>query len=223
MQKVEEGMKRTRILAYALLAATAVLAGSAVAGIQGTKHDFTSTGDMNGKAYNKTTDMCGPCHVPHKPKQNVPLWAHTLTTKTFELYSSNPEYTGGHAASYDASPVNFEGSRTRACLSCHDGTVAVVTGLTLSSADSSWMLYSNGSAVPASASPQNGLMGTHPVGVTYSPTWAGFKDISTDASVKLENGKVQCTSCHAPHDNSNSFFLVKSDDGSALCMTCHDK
>jgi len=217
-------MNRTRSFVYAILAAAVVLAGSALAGnIKGTKHDFTATGDPTGLGYNKTDEICVPCHVPHRPKQNVPLWAHTLTTKTFELYSDNADYTGGHAGAYDTSPSNFSASKTRSCLSCHDGTVAVVTGLTLSSSDAKWILMNNGTPVPAATTPQGGLRGSHPVGVTYSAVWAGFKDISADTHVKLENGKIQCVTCHTPHDNDNSFFLVKSDDGSALCMTCHDK
>jgi len=32
---------------------------------------------------------------------------------------------------------------------------------------------------------------------------------------------IECTSCHSPHDNTNSRFLVTSNVGSALCLGCH--
>jgi len=216
-------MNRTRAIAYAMLTVSIVLAGSAIAGIQGTKHDFTATGDPTGKAYNKTSNMCGPCHVPHNPKLSLPLWARAQTAKTFELYKDNAEYTAGHAASYDSSPDSFTGSRTRACMSCHDGTIAVVTGVSLAETDSSWIMTDNGTADPVATTPQSGLKGSHPVGVTYSPAWAGYKDISSEKDIKLEHGKVQCTTCHGPHDNTNKHFLVKSNTSSAICTTCHSK
>jgi predicted CXXCH cytochrome family protein len=34
---------------------------------------------------------------------------------------------------------------------------------------------------------------------------------------------VQCTSCHDPHRSDTPTFLRKSNDGSALCLTCHVK
>ncbi|HSC36610.1 MAG TPA: cytochrome c3 family protein, partial [Chitinophagaceae bacterium] len=37
------------------------------------------------------------------------------------------------------------------------------------------------------------------------------------------SGKMQCTSCHDAHDNTNSKFLVATTQGSALCYSCHDK
>ena len=216
-------MTRNKVVGYLMLAVFTVLAGSALAGITGTKHDFTGSGNPAGKGFNKTTDMCGPCHVPHRPTQNVPLWAHTLSTKTFQLYDDNATYTSGHGAAYDVSPIDFAGSKTRACMSCHDGTLASVTGVTLAAADASWILWDAGAGVPAATSPQTGFKGSHPIAVTYSSAWAGYKDISADPNVKLEAGKVQCTSCHEAHDNTNTYFLVRSNTNSGLCLVCHNK
>jgi predicted CXXCH cytochrome family protein len=41
--------------------------------------------------------------------------------------------------------------------------------------------------------------------------------------VELENGKLQCTSCHDPHDNTNGKFLVTTRQNSDLCLSCHDR
>ncbi|MBI2362927.1 MAG: cytochrome c3 family protein, partial [Elusimicrobia bacterium] len=38
-----------------------------------------------------------------------------------------------------------------------------------------------------------------------------------------ETNRVECGSCHDPHDNQNGKFLVKSNAGAALCLTCHQK
>ena len=42
-------------------------------------------------------------------------------------------------------------------------------------------------------------------------------------TVPLFGGKVQCASCHDPHNNTNEPFLTKTNDGSQLCFTCHAK
>ncbi|MCF6192532.1 MAG: cytochrome c3 family protein [Candidatus Hydrothermae bacterium] len=39
----------------------------------------------------------------------------------------------------------------------------------------------------------------------------------------LEGEKVQCGTCHNPHDNTNAPFLEASNTGSQLCLTCHLK
>jgi predicted CXXCH cytochrome family protein len=36
-------------------------------------------------------------------------------------------------------------------------------------------------------------------------------------------GKMQCTSCHDPHDNQFGKFMVMNNAASALCLMCHDK
>ena len=50
-------------------------------------------------------------------------------------------------------------------------------------------------------------------------------DMWVDAAhtVPLFGGKVQCASCHDPHNNVNEPFLTKTNDGSQLCFTCHLK
>lgn len=212
---------KNRAVTFGLAAVAVVFAGTALAALQGTKHDFTSTGAAAGKAYNQTTDMCGSCHVPHKPKQNVPLWAHTLTTQTFQLYDQNTAYVDNNGLTYDTSAYDFSGTKSRACLSCHDGTVAVIGAISLATTDATWILYNDGVKVTGASG--NGLLGSHPVAVTYPAAFTDYKDISADADVKLENGKVQCTSCHGAHDNTNTKFLVKSNTNSGLCTTCHNK
>ncbi|HIJ96642.1 MAG TPA: CxxxxCH/CxxCH domain-containing protein, partial [Desulfuromonadales bacterium] len=93
--------------------------------------------------------------------------------------------------------------------------------------------------------------GTHPVGVTYDGTKAGFKAIpansantTADLNNYLKNGKVVCSTCHGVHytdsrsstvDGSANFANLSSGDGNLLrvsprgktdaddniCSTCH--
>ncbi len=76
----------------------------------------------------------------------------------------------------------------------------------------------------------NDLRDDHPISILYADTLAGDSDfnIPTDAEsgwsdVRLYDGRVECPSCHNPHDPDNQPFLRKSNDGSALCLTCHNK
>jgi|SRR3989344_4352626 len=204
-------MKTLNCLIAALLIGFAAIAQAEV---QGSKHDFTSTGSG---PITTQTELCSACHVPHNPKVNVPLWSHELTVKQFELYNENAEYAGGNSAAYDSSPTNLTGEKSRLCLSCHDGTVAVV-GVTFIT-DVNRLIGNTADT----------LMSSHPVAVNYNtvkttaPT--KFRDIAADPDVKLDtNGKLQCTTCHNPHNVvPNSKMLSKSNTRSALCVTCHIK
>jgi len=73
------------------------------------------------------------------------------------------------------------------------------------------------------------LVNDHPISMTY-PTPAQDPDffIPPDSQkgwsdVKLYKGRVECPSCHNPHDPANVPFLRKSMENSGLCTTCHNK
>src|SRR5512142_1910499 len=74
---------RTRALVAGAIAT--VVAGSAGAAITGSKHDFRAVG--GGTPITGVTDICGSCHVPHRPLMNVPLWAHAFSTQDYYLYN----------------------------------------------------------------------------------------------------------------------------------------
>jgi predicted CXXCH cytochrome family protein len=73
------------------------------------------------------------------------------------------------------------------------------------------------------------LSDDHPISFAYTPTLAATRgELANPAAltgkVKLDaGGQLQCSSCHDAHDNSNGKFLVMSNQGSALCLTCHMK
>jgi predicted CXXCH cytochrome family protein len=77
------------------------------------------------------------------------------------------------------------------------------------------------------------LINDHPVNFTYDAALATAdgKLVTPDSSsyvdaaheIPLFGAKVQCATCHDPHDNTNEPFLTKTNSGSQLCLTCHQK
>lgn len=183
-------------------------------GIAGSAHDFSSA------SWQSDGEVCNKCHTPHNAKSepNAPLWDHELTTATFTMYSS---LTFDGAGSVGTSP---SGS-SKLCLSCHDGTVALD-----SYADATGTNFISGVGDLGAV-----LSDDHPVSFTYDASLAGTDgelfDPSTAtgvggtiANTMLYGGKMECASCHDVHNSTTAdYLLVKSNAGSALCLTCHNK
>ena len=191
--------------------------------IIGSPHDFQN------KAWNVQKVTCKVCHTPHNAKspQLIPLWNHQTTVAVFTPYSS---------ATMDSTPGQ-PNSVSKACLSCHDGTVAINNyGDAVSGTD-----YVTGSALLGTD-----LSDNHPISMDYdaaatadpfirpsSTTVAGLGGATIqDAMLFLDTSdskyKVQCASCHDVHkqkgdSGSSSLLLVLTGAGSELCVTCHDK
>lgn len=185
--------------------------------IVGTKHDFSTAG------WNTSGEICKVCHTPHGAASvaNAPLWNHALTTATYTVYSS-PTLNAGSPAGTLGQPS----ASTKLCLSCHDNTVAVGGGI---------LIGTLGTPV-GYANLGIDLSNDHPVSFTYDAALValdgGLKPVTspsgigsgTIASTMLFNGQMECASCHDVH-NGYGFpnLLVKSNNASALCLTCHNK
>jgi hypothetical protein len=184
-------------------------------GIEGSPHDFSGTNYV----WNSRHGTCSPCHSAHNtdPAQVAPLWNHQTTTGPFTMYSS---------PTMQASMPSAPNGVALACLSCHDGTVAInapISGLGTNTAyyiDPSFQIGPD-------------LHTTHPISFTYDaalavadgglenpvtyhigdpksvltintapvpPTWDGtsLTGKSIDQAL-LTDHKMQCTSCHDPH------------------------
>jgi hypothetical protein len=85
--------------------------GAGSKGIANSVHDFSAD------EWNIRAGVCSPCHQAHNTAatQPIPLWSHASSTANFVPYDS-PTFNAG-ARSPSGSSL--------ACLSCHDGTVAV--------------------------------------------------------------------------------------------------
>ena len=202
-----------RASTYALLSLAVVCCGAvAFGGIAGTAHDFSAAG------WNSSGEICLPCHVPHNAQtgaggESMVLWNHALTTQTFEMYTTLAGHTSGQP----------EGS-SKMCLSCHDG----VTAIDNYGGNEG---YFNNVRIPGWRSTVMGtdLRDDHPIGIQYPPpdNLPGYKDKSTFSGVRVVPvdgvDRVECTSCHDPHNNVRGNFLRQTMDSSTLCMECHDK
>jgi len=196
-----------KILASLSVVAVAALAPtSASATIVGGPHDFSGRGWG-------TNQVCVFCHAPHNVAipQLVPLWNHGTSVATFTTYSSD---------TLNAVPGQ-PSSNSRACLSCHDGTVALDT----------YGGRTGTNFVTGSRLVGTDISNDHPVSFLYDAALAAADGgLVTPASasqvvagIPLYSGQLQCASCHSVHDNTNGMFLRADNAGSALCLRCHQK
>lgn len=228
-------MKRFLITGTAL-AATLLVAGIAHGQIVGTAHDFSNEAWSDG-------EICKPCHTPHHAiaaELSGRIWNHTLSTETYTLHAGgNPDPTkqGGQE---DMDRIS------RLCLSCHDGSVALDSfgGKT----DGTTFIASIGTG---SGDLSTDLSNDHPVGIAavykeeYAPGGGySYKPIASAKSAGLRfnvvtgqrtytnqageqvtanNEAVGCNTCHNPHGTANSSLLRATNDGSNLCLSCHNK
>jgi predicted CXXCH cytochrome family protein len=209
---------RTMNLLKLTAAALFLVSGAATAQqIADTKHDLgTGAGNATDNG-----QICVYCHTPHNASLTIPtppLWNKVLTAESFDIYGSSTiqNVTG-----------QPEGT-SLACLTCHDGTLALdaminpPTGFT----------PDNNTMGAVAANLGTNLSNDHPISIGYSLAADGaFVDPSAvTAILPLFPGtqdatyQVECASCHNVHNESGAdYLLVKSNAGSALCLTCHNK
>lgn len=177
-----------------------------------TKHNLSVNGPGTVKAVTES-EICIFCHTPHNSRPNSPLWNRNDPGSNYTLYSSS---------TMKALPSQPSGSSIL-CLSCHDGTIALGSLYNRASTVS----FSTGSNMPVGQSNlSTDLRNDHPVSFVYDNGLAisngKLKNPATLISqIQLENNKLQCTSCHDPHKNLYTDFLVASTQNSNLCKACH--
>jgi predicted CXXCH cytochrome family protein len=212
-------------VAAALGAVTAP--GQAQDNIRLTKHNLSAGSrdpTFNNLGLADYGEVCSYCHTPHGGQTQAPLWNRAFGTGPYQMYAS-PTIN----MTIDPAP----GQVSLACLSCHDGTIGldvIINRPNSSSATATGRTLVNvyGASGTADTIKILGvdLRNDHPVGVNYDET----RDVMfnsaaaiTSGGLRLYNGKVECASCHNPHDRTNLPFLRKSNAGSAVCLTCHIK
>ncbi len=179
-----------------------------------TKHNLSVSGPGTIKAVSES-EICLFCHTAHNSQPMGPLWNRNDPGSNYTLYSSS---------TMQALPNQPSGSSIL-CLSCHDGTIALGSVLSRSS------IITFASAVNMPAGPSNlstDLRNDHPISFTYDAALATSNGqlknpSSLNPQIQLENDQLQCTSCHDPHKNLYTDFLVSSTQNSSLCIACHEK
>jgi len=209
--------------------APGAFANGAGAGVAGSPHDFS---DNVVNPWNTREEICRTCHVPHDHQRALYpeglLWNHEVTNQTFTTYTF-----------MDGTSTDQPDGISKLCLGCHDGTVGI-DEWDGKNQGAGTEFIGGGDLVPGAGN-AGSLARTHPLSVTYNYDAAdadGLLDPATTAMGTsgmvhevLENGKVQCSSCHDVHDNESvagTHLLrveTKASQGTAsgLCLTCHNK
>lgn len=184
--------------------------------LENSKHNLSTRGRGNIRASSET-QTCIFCHTSHTrggPKGS--LWNRNDQGKTYILYNSS---------TIDAVPGQPDGSSIL-CLSCHDGTTALgnVRGRTVQIGFGGGRMHMPRGSTNLSTD----LSDDHPISFLYNSSLAAIDGQLKDPGiilppVSLEKGKVQCTSCHDPHNEMLEYFLVVPNRFSDLCFRCHDR
>lgn len=165
-------------------------------GLVGSPHDFTQSEPP-------ASDLCLPCHVAHLAGPPAQLAERQpAATQPLRPYQTL-------AAELDAASL--------LCLSCHDGVIASDVFTAAHATQFSSQLGTSGS--------RGRPLAGHPIGVKYplsDPKYHPPAAVTSSGRVKLPLGRVQCTSCHDPHNTEDhDGMLVMSNQRSNLCLTCH--
>ena len=176
-------------------------------------HNLSASGPGKIKAASEQ-QICIFCHTPHNASVVQPLWNRQIPEQSYRIYSS---------ATLIAQVGQPTGS-SKLCLSCHDGTIAL--GNVISRAQSINMVGASGPIPQGVTNLGTDLSGDHPISFKYDSNLAGKDGNLIDPAtlpqqVRLENGQVECTTCHDPHNDSRGNFLVMDNTRSQLCSSCH--
>jgi len=219
------------------LVAVALVAASASAGVVGSAHDLSATG---GTIASNATRVCVFCHTPHQgttESGQYPLWNHTMSTQGPYSAYGDP---GGTINADDLTDIPVAvlptASVSNLCLSCHDGTVSVISMYNQPNEGTPTLVPIAGRIdasgfIISNANVGTSLVDDHPVNFTYdTQTVNDDTELETVANVQaagLLDGadKVQCSSCHDPHNDTlqPTAFMAVDNTNSALCTSCHLK
>ncbi|MFC2116806.1 cytochrome c3 family protein [Bacteroidota bacterium] len=177
--------------------------------VEFTKHNLSAKGVLKSDGTG-VESMCEFCHTPHSIMPVSPSWIKGNPGTRYIMYDQMISST----SNIPADPSRQPDGSSILCLSCHDGTIAP---------------GSANSAIPPGSSSILGtdLSDDHPISFIYDASLA-----AQDGQLKYTplfpasvdaNSKVQCSSCHDPHSDTYSNFLVASNEYSDLCFKCHDR
>ena len=215
--RMPAGLSRLRILVSLILLGALVAGPVYGSSVINTVHNLSAAGPGTIKAVS-ATDACVFCHTAHHATGASPLWNHQMSS-----VSNYVVYTSARMTSLGVTIPQPNGS-SRLCLSCHDGTVALGE---VSSGRIITMQNGVTTMPTGTANLGTDLSKDHPISFNYDATLAGHDaDINSPTlpAVKAlldHESRVQCTSCHDPHNNANGNFLVMDNTASKLCLTCH--
>jgi predicted CXXCH cytochrome family protein len=184
--------------------------------IKNSRHNLSSGSGLGNIKASDTSMVCIFCHNSHIENAMAPLWNRGEGAPVYTLYTSS---------TMQSIPGQPDGA-SKLCLSCHDGTIAL--GKVRSRTGEFNMLNTSLGKIPHGkpANLGNDLSDDHPISFDSSAAVSSSTQLRHPAigdPVKYDgSSKVQCTSCHDPHNDLYKDFLVKDNRGAGICKTCHE-
>ncbi|MFQ5852011.1 MAG: cytochrome c3 family protein [Candidatus Binatia bacterium] len=219
-------MRKIGILILSVVALIALGSSAYAAGIATTKHNLALNGTGTGNITGQSKEICIYCHTPHGGSTDAPLWNRMDqgVAASYTLYDSR---------TFDATFADTSAPTgvSKACLSCHDGTLGVnqlrnLPGSGFGSPPTpDTTLTAAGLSNPA-AFIDTDLTNDHPVSMKYdtalSPGTGGAIGENTHASgFRAESG----TSPKFVVDGTGSTGVILplyTADKLVQCASCHD-
>jgi hypothetical protein len=213
-------MKKLNLLIVGVALALPSLSNAqTIKGIEGSVHDFSN---RTNNTWNSRSGVCSPCHAAHHtdPAQIVPLWIHETTKANYagKMYTS---------PSMDATVSSTPTGTSLACLSCHDGTVAINSFISSAPPTGTNAVY-----IDPSAQIGPDLHTTHPISFVYDAGLAALDGgLENPVTYKIGDNKSVLTVNNPPVPAtgwSGISISGKTIDEALLnnhrmeCSSCHD-
>jgi hypothetical protein len=223
----------------AILAVLWLVSGAAgaakISDISNTRHNFSATVEPAGvtRAASATSEsqICAFCHTPHgaAPEQKAPLWNRQLSQATYIPYSST---------SVDATDLGQPGGKSKLCLSCHDGTIALGAVNVLNRTEGQTVQFSGTSDSPPGTIPEGlgsttgftrrlgvDLTNDHPISFTYDSALAA-RDGELYTPTVPHQRVFERTRGSSPAMPQGDYLPLETDAAGAgpkvECISCHD-
>lgn len=149
--------------------------------------------------------LCRVCHIPSTMSAVEPLWYRKEVVRDFNI-EKHVESEKHHLFPAD--------NTSRSCLFCHDGTVAKGFPRKKELKDRRVSLLQSGPVA---------LPNLHLHLFGYDNGDAQTKIPGENSQLMMdEDSRISCATCHDPHNNELDNFLRVTNEGSALCLECHE-
>jgi hypothetical protein len=200
--------------------------------IAGGPHDLSTGSALRNTNTTINTQTCVFCHVPHGGSNTIPLWNRATPTTSYQPYSSS-------TSSVTATSAAIQASLSGACLSCHDGTIAMdvltnVNGVAFGTAPtggsvsftkqgSAKSTYGNGTGgtnnVMTGGLPFLGsdLRNDHPVAIVYQTAYTA--DTTHYTAVTTSGAKIYIS---GGVNGNLPLYGGTAASATVECSSCHD-
>ena len=224
--------KALALAGLAVLALAAPSAAQYTATIAGGPHDLSNGSAVRNANATINGQSCVFCHVPHSGSTNLPLWNRASPTgAAYQIYTSS-------TSKAVATPAGVAAGISGACMSCHDGTIAMdvvtnVNGLPFGTAPTGGSVaftagpnrkatYSNGTSgtanVMSGGLPFIGsdLRNDHPVAVVYQTALSA--DPTHYAPIVQQGARIYINGTGGPVP----LYGTSAATATIECASCHD-